>query len=584
MTPPPARRPRLSLPRIGMPRLGGWVFRLTIVLALLALAVVAAGSWWIRHRGPARVDAAVRGWMAARVLALSDSIYHLDIGRITYDPAAASVSLDSFRLLTDSARNASRANPLPGVTLVVRGGHVDGVRLRNFLGGGRRTIAVGTMRFDDVDAEVLLPSPAESPAAAVADTVRAPAEHDFFEWERGVSLPEGVPLIRIARVQVPQVTVIVQPFAGAAGQVRVLPQLALELDSLVMDARDTATTPLYARDIRIRAEHYEGGWDSLTALSIDRAEGSFADSVLRVEGVVIRPTRTDSEFRRAPGGPRMRVIASLGRFDARGVAWGEILKHATIAVRAIEIDDPKLDLLADHTRPEGRPEPARLPNQIMRDASLRLLIDSVRVRGGGIVYGELERGKARPGVVTFENMEGSLLNLSNDPGRMSTERPLVVTASARLMGSGLLSAVFEIPLLSERFDMRYRGTLGPMPFTDFNRFAATNTAVRFTKGDVVGVDFSATVTAGRARGRVVPRYRDLAIGFTETGGGLVARLKRSLARYIANRLVIRRDNPEDDGRGRLVAAPIDRARRPSDGLFSFLWYTLRDPIRQVVKP
>jgi hypothetical protein len=583
MTPPPRRRSRLSL-RIGIPRPTSWVFRATVGLVLLVLAVLAAGSWWVRHRGPARVDAAVRTWMAARVLALSDSIYRLEIGRITYDPAAASVSLDSFRLLTDSARNTARATPLPGVTLVVRGGHVDGVRLRNFLWGGRRTISVGTIRFDDIDAEVLLPPATESPAAPVADTMRAPAEHDFFEWERGVALPTGVPLIRIARIKIPQVTVIVQPSAGAAGQVRVLPQLALELDSLVMDARDTATTPVFARDIRIRAEHYAGGWDSLTALSIDRAEGSFADSVLTVEGVVIRPTRSDSEFRRAPGGPRMRVVASLGRFDARGVAWGEILKHSTIAVRSIEIDDPRVDLLADHTRPGLPTGPARLPNQIMRDASLRLLIDSVRVRGGGIVYGELERGKAKPGVVTFENLEGSLLNLSNDPGRMSTERPLVVTASARLMGSGLLSAVLEIPLLSERFDMRYRGTLGPMPFTDFNRFAATNTTVKFTKGDVVGVDFSATVTGGSASGRVVPRYRDLAIGFTETGGSLVDRIKRSITRYIANRLVIRRDNPEDEGRGRLVAAPIDRAHRPSDGLFAFLWYTLRDPIRKVIKP
>jgi len=583
MTPPPRRRSRLSL-RIGIPRPTSWVFRVTVALVFLGLTVLAAGSWWVRHRGPARVDAAVRTWMAARVLALSDSIYRLDIGRITYDPAAASVSLDSFRLLTDSARNAARPSPLPGITLVVRGGHVDGVRLRNFLWGGRRTVAIGAIRFDDVDAEVLLPSLAESPAGAVPDTTAARTQRDFFEWERGVALPKGVPLIRIARIQVPQVTVIVQPSAGAAGQVRVLPQLALELDSLVMDARDTATTPVFARDIRIRAEHYAGGWDSLTALSVDRAEGSFADSVLTVEGVTIRPTRTDAELRRAPGGPRMRVVASLGRFDARGVAWGEILKHSTIAVRSIEIDDPKIDLLADHTRPGLPGGPARLPNQIMRDATLRFLIDSVRVRGGGITYGELERGKSKPGVVTFENLEGSLVNLSNDPGRMSAESPLVVTASARLMGSGLLSAVLEIPLLSDRFDMRYHGSLGPMLFTDFNRFAATNTAVKFTKGDVVGVDFSATVTGGTASGRVVPRYRDLGIGFTETGGSLVDRIKRSITRYIANRLVIRRDNPEAEGRGRLVAAPIAQAHQPSDGLFAFLWYTLRDPIRKVIKP
>ncbi len=581
--PPRRRRHTIGVPRLKRPLL----FRAVLVLVLLGLAGVAAGSWWVRNRAPRRVDAAVRRWMTARVLALSDSVYRLDIGRITYDPHTARVALDSFRVLTDSARNAGRDHPLPVVTLVVRGGHVDDVRVRNLLFGGRRTIAVGVIRFDDVDADVVLPPRLTGSAPPAADTGRAPIERDFFEWERGVSLPEGVPRIRVAQVQVPQVTVIVRPPSGTPGQVRVLPQLALELDSLLMDARDTATTPVYATDIRLSADHYAGGWDSLTTLSIDHAEGSFADSVLRVQGVEIRPTHTDAELRRMPGVRGPRVIAGLGSFDARGIAWGDIFRHATIAVRAVEIDRPRLDLLADHRRPEprgARDRPARLPNQIMRDAALRILIDSVRVRDGQIVYGELEPGKSKPGIVTFDDFACDLVNLSNDPGRMSDARPLVVTASARLMGSGRLEAQLEIPLLSSGFDLRYHGTLGPMPFADFNRFAGPNTGIRFDKGEVVGIEFSATVKDGRARGRVVPRYRDLGIGFTEKGGGLFARAKRSITRFIANRFVIRRDNPGDGGKGRLVSAPIDLEHRPADGLFTFLWYSLRDPIRKVVKP
>ncbi len=574
--------------------------RIGLTIAALSVVSVAGAGWWARHLAPARVDEAVRTWAAARVLALSDSIYRLSVGSISYNPAVGSVSLDSFRLTTDSARNAARALPLPIVTLLVRGGHVDGVRLRNVVGGGRRSIGVGTVRIDDVDAEVVLPPPLEpaggseatgpaSPKAAATPSTRTAAdsarELDFFEWRRGVSLPKGVPRIRIGQVLVPQVTIIVRPTTGAQGQVRVLPQLAMELDSLVMDARDTATTPIYARDIRLRAERYHGGWDSLTSLSIERAEGSFADSVLRVEGVEIRPTKSDAELRRA-GGPRhTRVIATLGRFDARGIAWGEILKHATLAVRAVEIETPKLDLLSDQNLPEARGGDApRMPNQVMRDFPLRLMIDSVRVRDGKITYGELEPGKPMPGFATFEGIEASILNLSNDPGRMSVEHPAVLTASARLMGTGLLSAVLEIPLLSERFDMKYHGTLGPMPFTDFNRFAAPNSDVHFSHGDVLGVEFDAIVTAGRAKGRVVPRYRDLAIGLDGKDGGIMAKVKRSIRSFVANRFVLRQDNPEHDGKGPLVTAAIDRRRAPSEGLFSFLWFTLRDPIRKVVKP
>jgi hypothetical protein len=589
--------------------------RIGLTIAALAVVGVIGVGWWARRLAPARVDAAVRTWAAARVLALSDSIYRLSVGSISYNPAVGSVSLDSFRLTTDSARNAARSRPLPIVTLLVRGGHVGGIRLRNVVGAGRRAIAIGTVQIDDVDAEVVLPPPLEPtggseatgpaiPKAAAtpsaptarpaqdtsgAKSVRSAAdsarELGFFEWRRGVSLPKGVPRIRIGQVLVPQVTIVVRPTTGAQGQLRVLPQLAMELDSLVMDARDTATTPIYARDIRLRAERYHGGWDSLTSLSIERAEGSFADSVLRVDGVEIRPTKSDAEMRRA-GGPRhTRVIATLGRFDGRGIAWGEILKHATLVVRAAEIEAPRLDLLSDQNLPEARGGDApRMPNQVMRDFPLRVLIDSVRVRNGKITYGELEPGQPMPGVVTFEGIEASILNLSNDPGRMSVEQPALLTASARIMGTGLLSAVLEIPLLSERFDMKYHGTLGPMPFTDFNRFAAPNSDVHFSHGDVLGVEFDATVTAGRAKGRVVPRYRNLAIGLDGKDEGIVAKAKRSIRSFIANRFVLRQNNPERDAKGSLVTAVIDRRRRPSEGLFTFLWFTLRDPIRKVVKP
>ena len=536
------------------------------------------GVWWLRRLAPGRVDEAVRGWAAARVLAISDSIYQLRMGGIGYNPVTGSVSLDSFSLTTDSARNAARPRPLPIVTLAVRGGHVEGVKLRNVFGGGRRAIAIGTLRIDEVDAEVVLPPPLEpggqEAPASVRDTSGAKAlrtaadsarELDFFEWRRGVSLPKGVPRIRIGQVLVPRVTIIVRPTTGAQGQVRVLPQLAMELDSLVMDARDTATTPIYARDIRLRAERYHGGWDSLTSLSIERAEGSFADSVLRVDGVEIRPTKSDAEMRRA-GGPRhTRVIATLGRFDARGIAWGEILKNATLAVRARrDRDAPNLDLLSDQNLPEARGhDPPRMPNEVMRDFPLRLLVDSVRRADGTIAYGELEPGKPLPASSPSRGSKRAILNLSNDPGRMSVEHPAVLTASARLMGTGLLSTVLEIPLLSERFDMKYHGSLGPMPFTDFNRFAAPNSDVHFSHGDVLGVEFDATVDrrAGEgAGGAALSRSGDRARrqGPRDHGQGQAVdpELRRQQVRASAGQPGARREGTAGDGGDRPAARAV----------------------------
>jgi len=141
---------------------------------------------------------------------------------------------------------------------------------------------------------------------------------------------------------------------------------------------------------------------------------------------------------------------------------------------------------------------------------------------------------------------------------------MVMTASANLMGSGRLSTVLEIPLLADQFRMRYRGTLGPMPLSHFNRFTAVNTPAKIRRGEALGLAFEARVVDGRATGWLTPRYRDFKIGINRRGGGLFAKIGRHIGSFFVNHLKLRTANPEDGGRGRLVLGRIDRAHTVID--------------------
>jgi hypothetical protein len=492
-----------------------------LVLGGGVAAAVGVAAWW-RHQAPARLARSAPGWATERVLTESDSVYRLTFGRLTYDAATRSLTLDSLRIDTDTARNARRPRPLPAISATFRRGQVNRVSVGAGLGRPRR-FDIGAIRFDHVAARVVLPSPsrggsrpssgpsagAGSPAGSSesaperpirsAPARRAERSRGELEWRPPIALPRRAPKVKVGRIELPSVAMTIQSAAGGSLPSQHLPRIALRLDDLEVSVGDGGKARVRLGDLHLRAERYSGAWDSLTSMTIARVEASAADSLLRVDSVEVRPTRTLGEQRRRSQWRDTRVGASIPAMEAHGVDYGALLSGHAVLIRMLEIAPAKLDLLLDkHREPDPRPEPARMPNDIMRRLPLHVTIDTIRGSGGTISYGELAPGRRRPGVVTFEQIRGSIANLSNDPHRMSDQRPLVLTATASLMGTGRFSTVLEIPLLADRFSMRYRGTLGPMPLAEFNRFAAVNTPTKVRQGEVLGLAFDARVVDGHA--------------------------------------------------------------------------------------
>jgi hypothetical protein len=187
-------------------------------------------------------------------------------------------------------------------------------------------------------------------------------------------------------------------------------------------------------------------------------------------------------------------------------------------------------------------------------------------------------------VVTFERIDGSVINLSNDPTRMSDERPMVVKANTLFMGSGRASAVLEIPLLADTLRVRLRGRVGPMPLTAFNRFAARNAMGFVRRGESQGIRFEGRIDDDYATGRIIFQYRDLKLGVTGHGGGIAGKVARHVGSFLVNNFKLQRENPPHGDLDQLHSAPIARRRQLSEDLVPFLWFSLRDALMQLMMP
>jgi hypothetical protein len=205
-------------------------------------------------------------------------------------------------------------------------------------------------------------------------------------------------------------------------------------------------------------------------------------------------------------------------------------------------------------------------------------LDTVRVLGGAIVYRERKPDTERAGVVSFEQLRATILNLDLP----SRGKPLRIEARARVMGAGTLTARATVPLDAPDFRYELTGRLGGMPAKAFNRYLSENESFEFDDGVVDEITITQTVRGGRAVTAVTPRYRELSVEPSGEGGGVIGSVTRGVKDFIADAFVVRSRNPDEDRTELRTGRTVRRYSRDRTWL-QFMWFAIRDGLLAALK-
>jgi hypothetical protein len=390
--------------------------------------------------------------------------------------------------------------------------------------------------------------------------------------------PLGLSSFEVADVSIPALSLTLERLGRRGGTSLMLEHARFEAKDVVFEPTVTPRErrALSARRARLTATGVVLRSGTRTEIAIAGAEADLTDSTLRLAGTRHESSIPEDQWVRRVRVRRDRIRFELDSLRARGVAWRALVATGDIGARALELEGARLDVLTDKRIPRGRPPRHRSPQQAAAGAVPALRLDSVLVSAGTIVYREREPESQQPGRVSFEAVQGRVLNL-HLPSR---GKPLRIEARARLMNEGLLTVEASVPLDAPDFRYQVSGMLGRMSAGAFNRFLAENESFEFGKGSVDGIEFRQTVSRGRALTTVTPRYHDVSVRPTSEGGGVVGSVTRAVKKFVANAFVVHDRNPDEDG---LRTARVVRHYDPAKTWLQFLWFGLRDGLMEALK-
>jgi hypothetical protein len=231
----------------------------------------------------------------------------------------------------------------------------------------------------------------------------------------------------------------------------------------------------------------------------------------------------------------------------------------------------------------------RTPQQWIAGIDRPIHIDSVILKHSNVMYRLRKSTRDEFGIVTFARLNALALDMNTSVAGATARQPMRLAITTWFQDSALLSTYFVVPLRARRFDMTYRGTLGPMRADHLNQLIEATTPIRIVRGDVVGLEFRATVSDGFTVGTITPRYSDFTLAVNREGstglaarGGIVGGFARTVASFTANWQRVHGWNPGDP-RNRPRVGQIRHPFSTHEALPDYLWYGLRDGLMEVVK-
>ncbi len=422
----------------------------------------------------------------------------------------------------------------------VRSFKVSGIRLIPLIRG--KGIFISSIEIDRPEAELHFVIPDEEPpVAAEADTLQGAED---AQEEAGFEAPPAT----LERIRIDDASVSLIQDSEIGTSLSALHGLDLELTDIAIDVVTAANPARALANSRVRIAFDSASHLVEDSLYVIRAAGLRADSeesLVAIEDFSVIPTLEANPFFRRLEQRADRIDLTAGPILLRGLDFRRYFAEDELYVRSIEVDSLDVHVFADINIDWGPKARACRYHNGFADIEVQMTIDTIRLVDADIRYSELAKGAARPGELTFEDLNGTVVNVTNDREKMTLETPVVADVSGKLFGEGNVQARLAYPLLSSTLDFSLEASVGSMNMTTFNQFARNVVGVEVRKGRLDSLYMSKVSRRGQASGRIYMRYREFDFRILNRNSGKEMPW-HTVAGFFGN-LVVRSNNPGKPG-------------------------------------
>lgn len=292
---------------------------------------------------------------------------------------------------------------------------------------------------------------------------------------------------------------------------------------------------------------------------------------LKATDVRLEPKYSRYEFSKHINKQKQWYQFFASSMELKNINWWKLMNKEEIKAEGGSINTAKLNLYYDLSLPPDAPHMHNFPHQLLMKVPIPITINRIKINGLDVSYQEYHPKVDTSGKLFFDKINGTITNITNVPERIKKNSQIVATASAIFM--------YQIPMTGTfRFNLaNYKngGFSASFTVSGFNTPVLNSLAEPFgdvmikkgnvhsTKADIAGDNY-------HGHGKVLMLYNDLHLTPLKRDESRASGYKKkSVYSLLANKLVLKDDNPSGDKEPRVGEA--DYKRDPQGSFFNLVW-------------
>jgi len=302
---------------------------------------------------------------------------------------------------------------------------------------------------------------------------------------------------------------------------------------------------LYSDDIRFDIYNFtEVTPDSLYTFGASRINFSSKHAMLNVDSGFCKPNFIDTVFAARVGVQTDRFDLAFNRLNFSNIRLLDFITKNTLWIDKVELEG----LLGSDYRNKQYPLPEnhfpKLPATALQDLDFDLMVDTLSVENSYFTYREYLPPALENGTIWFSKINLTGRNITNNPTLFNSDTLMRFNANALMMDKGDLTLNLAFDVKNENNYFTVNGVINSIDLTHLNPMLENAAFVTVTKGknDMLTFKFSSEGTL--AEGEMQFEYSKLHIRLISKKDLTSKGLGESLASFIANTFVVRRNNPK----------------------------------------
>jgi len=352
------------------------------------------------------------------------------------------------------------------------------------------------------------------------------------------------------------------------------------LDSL--SGNDTARF-YYTKDVSFQLAGYKSiTRDKMYSMKVDTITGSSKSKRITAKGFTLLPLYPELTFARKYQVQKDRYNLAFDKIELNGVDFVGLNTDQTLHARSLKIGPANVEVFMSRESPPppGFDKGQNYPHMALKRLNLPTTIDTVKLNKVDVKYSEYNPASKKTGTVTFNDLTGTILNVTNDSTRLKQYHHAQANLNSYLMGLGKLNVKIDFNLTDPNGAFSYSGNLGKFDLKNLNPLSKALGLIEIESGDVQHIDFKADGNLRSASGSINMLYSNLKIKLLSDNIDGEGTKKKGFLSFLANTLLVKNENPQ---KGEAVRkANMTNNRINSASFFNLMWKTVFVGIKDIV--